>query len=192
MKGWAGSAGSHSWRKHPEERTKLWLSSGCSRAGVVLSGWGQVHPRVLALGKLRGKKITENQQWDPAADTLLACVHGPTGADRLGFMCSCCSQPCAVLTACKAAPHGRERQKNAQTKITRGFICKADGAGGSEFPQAVKKGCIERPGWAEHRRGSSLSSSVALLQTQSGNGHCQTAGAKGICVGTSAESSSWS
>lgn len=134
------------------------------------------------------KKITENQQRDPEADTLPACVHGPSGADRRGFMCSCCSQPCAALTACKAALHGRERQKNAQTKITWGFICKADGSGGSGFPQAVKKGCIERPGWAEHRSHSSLSSSVAGLQTQTGSGR----GAKGIYAGSSAQRSSWS
>lgn len=107
----------------------------------------------------KGKKITASRQRDPEEDTVPAC------ADRRGFMCSCCSQ---VLTACEAAQHGRDRQKNAQTKITRGFICKADGAGGSGFPQAVKKGCIERPGWAEHRRRSSLGSSVALLQTQTG------------------------
>lgn len=122
----------------------------------------------------KGKRITANRQWDLEADTLPTCVCGPGGAtDRA--LCACASpSPAPFSLLCRAARHGKERQKNAQTKITQGFICKANGAGGSGFPQAAKKGCIESPGWAEHRRHSSLSSSVALLQTQMGSGSSTT------------------
>lgn len=98
------------------------------------------------------------------------------GANRQGFLPLCRSWLCTVPSTCKAARCGRGRQQNAQAKITWGFICKTNGAGGSGFPQAVKKGCIERPGWAEHRGCGSLSPSAAPQQTQPGNGnrHCRT------------------
>lgn len=173
MKDWVGGAGSHSGRYHSEEGTKLWLNSGCRRAGAVLSGWGRVHPLLLTLGKQREKNHSKSAV-GLEADTLPTCVCGPGGATD-GALCACASpSPAPFSLLCRAARHGKERQKNAQTKITQGFICKANGAGGSGFPQAAKKGCIESPGWAEHRRHSSLSSSVALLQTQMGSGSSTT------------------
>lgn len=45
----------HTAGGNTQERTKLWLSSGRSRTEAVLSGWGQVHPLVLALGKQKEK-----------------------------------------------------------------------------------------------------------------------------------------
>lgn len=54
---------------------------------------------------------------------------------------------------------GEEGSKMPRPKLLRGFICKAGGAGGSGFPQAGKKGCIERLRWAEHGGRSSQSPS---------------------------------
>lgn len=61
----------------PEERTELWLDSGCKRAGAIQPGWGWVHPFPLALGKQGGKKSRQIGCGALQADTLPACVHGP-------------------------------------------------------------------------------------------------------------------
>lgn len=182
--GWGGGAGSvvtpQSQRYHPEERTELWLNSGYRRPGTVQPGWGGVHLLPLVLGK-QGEKNHGKSAAGLCKRTHCPPVWMAPGADRQGFMPSCHSQPRAILSDCEAARCRRGRQQNAQTKITWGFICKANSAGGSGFLQAVKKGCIERPGWTEHGGRSSPSPSAALQQTRLGSGsrRCQTTGGKG-------------
>lgn len=79
--GWAGGAGSvftpHSWRYRHEERTELWLRSGCSRARAVQPGWGWGHALPLALGKEGEKSHGKSAGGPLQVDTLPACVHGP-------------------------------------------------------------------------------------------------------------------
>lgn len=122
--GWAGGAGSlftpHSWRYHHEERTELWLRSGCSRARAVQPRWGWGHVLPLALGKegekSHGKSAGGLCKWTRCPPVCMA-----PGPDRWGFTCSRCSWSCTIPVACEAAQHRRGRQQTAQTKITPGF-----------------------------------------------------------------------
>lgn len=122
---------------------ELWLNSGFKRAGAFQPGWGWVHPLPLTLGKQGEKKITANRlRGSASGHTARLCARPRAPTDRA--LCAHAA-PSPVLSPLLARQLGAGGggSKMPRPKLLQGFICKANGAGGSGFPQAVKKGCIE-------------------------------------------------
>lgn len=109
---------------HSKERTKPWLSAGCRELEPAGLGLPTSFPPVKS-----GKALVISVGCADGIHTLvllpalchLLCLQGSSAQERGG----------------SAVPGPR---------LPWDFVFKADGAGGSGFPQAAKKGCIESLG----------------------------------------------
>jgi len=109
---------------HSKERTKPWLSAGCRELEPARLGLPTSFPPVKS-----GKALVISVGCADGIRTLvllpalchLLCLQGSSAQERGG----------------SAVPGPR---------LPWDFVFKADGAGGSGFPQAAKKGCIESRG----------------------------------------------
>lgn len=145
---------------------RFWVQESWSHPARVGLG-PSIPPRP---GQTRGKKITANRlRGSASGHTACLCARPRAPTDRA--LCTRAA-PSPVLSPLLARQLGAGGggSKMPRPKLLRGFICKANGAGGSGFPQAVKKGCIERPGWAERGGHGSLSPSASPQQTWPGSG----------------------
>lgn len=120
-------------------------------------------------------------KWHPWHVCGARCLHAQPQAPTSGAPSTCAAHsPALSPPLARQLSVKRGGSKMPSPKLRQGFIFKANGAGGSGFPQAAKKGCIES--WGGQSTGDTAAPAPAWPHGKHGQ-----RGAKRIGTGSRAE-----